>query len=56
MKHYRLQISNHHSHQLWADNRTEAKEKAWDEIKDHYRYGWNTKEEFLNRVKIEEID
>lgn len=36
-------------------NSKEAKEIAWDDIKDGYRYGWRSKSQFMKKVQVEKL-
>jgi hypothetical protein len=55
MKQFKVLVSNHHSFITMAKNKNDAKEKAWDEMKNTYRYGWENKNDFIRKVIIEEL-
>ena len=55
MKQYKVIISNSHSFVITARSKKDAKEQAWNDIKDGYTYGWENKDNFMQFVTVEEL-
>lgn len=55
MRQYKVIVSDHHSVVVTARSKHDAKEAAWNDIKDGYMYGWRNREVFMKDVRVEEI-
>lgn len=55
MKQYKVIVSSTHSIIVTARTKHDAKEAAWNDIKDGYTYGWRSREVFMKDVNIEEV-
>jgi hypothetical protein len=55
MNEYKIKLSPYTNVIILADNATNAKEKAWEDIKDGYKYGYRDKSDFMQMVKVQII-
>ena len=54
-KTYIVWLSSRSKFKTTSTSAYNAKIKAWNDIKDGYRYGWNNKVQFLKHVKVEMV-
>ncbi len=52
-KTYIVWLSSHSKVKTTSTSAYNAKLRAWNDIKDSYRYGWNNKAQFMKRAKAE---
>jgi len=55
MYEYEVKVSDSMKIRVQADTAKDAKEQAWAEIADGYRYGWESKSQFLRMAKAERV-
>ncbi len=53
---YIVYVSGHAKLKLDAKSERDAKNKAWNQIKDFYTYGWKSKVEFMKGVTARRAD
>lgn len=53
---YRVRVGRKSSVIVTASSAYDARNKAWNDIKGGWQYGWKNKTEFMRKVKVERVD
>lgn len=52
LKTYKVRVSPHAVITCNAFSEKGAKQQVWDDIKNHYSYGWKSKAEFMEKASV----